>query len=108
MIRNTLLASVIALGTAGAAQAQDAGPRLLGGGPDATVTYAEPSENLAGGGRARIVGGGENQRLVYADTTAQPSSGLVAEIIGGGENRRLVYRTLPVRQLAGPAPHQGG
>ena len=38
MFRNALFASLIALGaTAGAAQAQDHGPRLVGGGTDAQV-----------------------------------------------------------------------
>jgi hypothetical protein len=40
MIRNILLASVIALGTAGAALAQGAtGPHLVGGGNNAEVEY---------------------------------------------------------------------
>lgn len=111
MIRNTLLASVIVLGAIGAAQAQDAGPRLIGGGNDSTVAYAVPSDNLVGGGVARIIGGGENQSLAYGRTAAQAPNGLVAEVIGGGENRELVYHALPApgRTLAGQgAPRQGG
>ncbi|MFC7475435.1 hypothetical protein ACFQS7_13775 [Dankookia sp. GCM10030260] len=107
MFRTTLFASAVALATLGAAQAQDNGPRLIGGGPDAVVAYAEPSRNVVGGGLARIIGGGENQRLAYAaDPTTQAPSGLVAEVVGGGENRQLVYRAAPAtrRQLA----RQGG
>jgi hypothetical protein len=52
MFRTTLIASVIALGAAGAAQAQDLGPRLIGGGADGgpRVEYAAPSQNVVGGG----------------------------------------------------------
>ena len=111
MIRNTLYAAAIALATIGAAQAQDNGPRLVGGGADAAVSYAAPSNNLVGGGHATIVGGGENQRLAYAaDPTVQAPSGLLAEVVGGGENRQLVYRAAPAprRELAGQAARQGG
>jgi len=98
MIRNTLIASLIAFGVAGAAQAQDGGPRLVGGGPDAQDVYAEPSQNVVGGGRATIIGGNTDQRLAYGGATRiQPQSGLVAEIVGGGENQRVVYHQ------AGPA-----
>ena len=93
MFRKTLLASVLALGAIGAAQAQDNGPRLVGGGDNAQVVYAEPSRNVVGGGVASISGGGENTRVAYgpAVTTEAPSS-YVAELVGGGENARLVYR----------------
>ena len=111
MIRNALLASTIALATIGTAQAQDNGPRLIGGGPDAFVAYDAPSRNVVGGGLATIIGGGDNQRLAYAPAaTNQAPSGLVAEVVGGGENRQLVYRAAPVarRQLAGQVARQGG
>lgn len=111
MIRTALFASAIAFASFGAAQAQDNGPRLIGGGADAVVVYDAPSRNLAGGGFATIIGGGENQRLAYAPgPTAQTPSGLVAEMVGGGENRQVVYRAAPAarRQLAGEAARQGG
>ncbi|MDO9709825.1 hypothetical protein [Paracraurococcus lichenis] len=109
MIRNALIASAIALGTIGAAQAQDAAPRLVGGGADASVVYDAPSRNLAGGGLATILGGGENQRLSYAGITTQAPSGLVGTVIGGGENRQLVYRPALAgsRLLAGQGARQG-
>jgi hypothetical protein len=105
MIRNALIASAIALGTIGAAQAQDSGPRIIGGGNDQTVIYAEPSRNVVGGGLATITGGGENQSLAYSGTTSQASNGLIAEVVGGGENRQLVYRPAPSRTaiMAGQA-----
>ena len=111
MIRNAFFASAIALAAIGAARAQDNGPRLVGGGADAAVSYAVPSSNLVGGGLATIIGGGENQRLAYAPApSVQAPSGLVAEVVGGGENRQLVYRAAPAprRQLAGQAARQGG
>jgi len=110
MIRNALIASLIAFGTAGAAQAQDAGPRLIGGGPDAQVVYAAPSHNVLGGGNATIVGGNNDQRLAYSGTTtAQPQSGFVAEIVGGGENQQVVYHQVPgSTAVAGRPVRQGG
>jgi hypothetical protein len=93
MIRNALIASVIALGTLGAAQAQDNGPRLVGGGDNAEVVYAVPSHNVVGGGAATITGGGDNLRIAYGSgTTTQQQRGLVAELHGGGDNAQLVYR----------------
>jgi hypothetical protein len=93
MIRNAVFASVIALGAIGGAQAQDAGPRLVGGGDNAQVVYAEPSHNVVGGGAATITGGGDNLRIAYGSgTTTQEQHGLTAELIGGGDNKQLVYR----------------
>jgi hypothetical protein len=93
MIRNAAFASAIALGAIGAAQAQDAGPRLVGGGNNAEVVYATPSHNVVGGGAATITGGGDKLRIAYGSgTTAQEQHGLVAELIGGGNDKQLVYR----------------
>ena len=98
MIRSTLIASLIAFGTASAALAQDNGPRLVGGGGDGgpRVEYSQPNQNVVGGGPATIIGGGENQQVVYGPmSTSQASSGLVARIVGGGENQQLVYEAAP-------------
>lgn len=110
MIRNTLIASAMALATLSAAQAQDAGPRLVGGGPDATVVYDAPSRNQVGGGLALFVTGGANQRITYSSTVAQPPSGLVAELTGEGENRHVTYHPAATqdRSLAGRTAPQGG
>ncbi|MBK1659678.1 hypothetical protein [Paracraurococcus ruber] len=110
MIRNALFASAITLAALGTAQAQDAGPRLVGGGADATVAYAAPSPNRAGGGLAAITGGAQDQSLSYASGATQRPSGLVGEVVGGGENRQLVYRPLPAatRLVAGAGARQGG
>ncbi|MFC7478239.1 hypothetical protein ACFQS7_28115 [Dankookia sp. GCM10030260] len=98
MFRSTLIASLIALGTAGAAFAQDSGPRLVGGGGDGgpRIEYSQPSQNVVGGGSARIIGGGENQQVVYGPrNTSQASSGLVARLVGGGADRRVIYEAAP-------------
>src|SRR3712207_3124714 len=92
MFRNALIASVVALGAAGAAQAQDLGPRVIGGGDDAQVVYAEPSRNLAGGGVATTSGSGDDRTIASGTTRAQRGNGLVAELTGGGENAKVVYR----------------
>jgi hypothetical protein len=92
------LAATLALGISSAAQAQQTGPRLIGGGDDAQVVYAQPSHNLAGRGTATLVGGGEDRQVAYApDTVAQPGHGLVAVLVGGGADVQLAYRepTMP-------------
>ncbi len=111
MFRSTLIASLLALGTAGAALAQDNGPRLVGGGGDGgpRVEYSQPSQNVVGGGPATIIGGGENQQVVYGPmSTSQASSGLVARIVGGGADRQVIYEAAPntnsalASQMVGP------
>ncbi|RYI99024.1 MAG: hypothetical protein EON47_17950, partial [Acetobacteraceae bacterium] len=66
MTRTTLFAALIALGAAGAAQAQsqplDQGPRLIGGGDGPQVIYDVPSQNIVGGGYARLTGEGNSRR----------------------------------------------
>ena len=92
MIRNALIASVIALGTLGAAQAQDNGPRLIGSGDNAQLVYSEPSRNVAGGGVASLTGTGDNARLAYTGPVMpEAQSGLVAELNGTGDNAQLTY-----------------
>ena len=91
MFRTILLASPLALGITGAAQAQG-GPRMVGGGPDAQVVYDEPSENVVGGGYGTIVGEANSRTVVYGGpTTAQASNGLIGEITGEAGNRTIVY-----------------
>jgi hypothetical protein len=113
MFRTALIASVLALGTVGAAQAQDNGPRLVGGGGDGgpRVEYAEPSQNVVGSGYARLTGEGDSRSLAYAGSTmAQAPSGLVARIEGGGIEQRLVYGPAPAAStaLAGQPARPGG
>ena len=114
MFRNAFFASVIALGAAGAAQAQA---------PDTTGLPALSAGNTVGGGAAAIVGGGDNMRIVYSGggaglggaVQAQPPrlararngyggisveylepetapAGREAWLVGGGENAHVVYR----------------
>ncbi|WP_043341695.1 hypothetical protein [Belnapia moabensis] len=113
MIRHTVFASVIALAAAGAAQAQDAGPRLIGGGADGgpRVEYAEPSRNVVGGGYARITGEATNRSLAYSGpTTTQGETGYVTRLVGGGREQALVLvpATEASPTLAGRLTGQGG
>ena len=92
MVRNALFASLSALGAAGAAQAQDLGPRLVGGGENAQVVYSEPSGNVVGGGYASIAGGGENARVAYGQPAIpNASSSLVARLENINGDLRVVY-----------------
>ena len=114
MFRNALFASVIALGVAGAAQAQ--APRdgsaaaldgnvvggglatLSGGGDNATVTY---STGGAGGGgttfhsqagrAARFAGTRGDGPVVEYTAPADTNPGREAWLLGGGDNAQVVY-----------------
>lgn len=71
MFRNTFFASVIALGAAGAAQAQA---------PDTTgLAVAAAGGNTVGGAAATIVGGGDNLVILYSGTGAGPGGALQAQ-----------------------------
>jgi hypothetical protein len=113
MFRTALIASVLALGAAGAAQAQDLGPRLIGGGADGgpRVEYAAPSQNVVGGGYARLTGDSDSRSLAYAGPTAtQAPSGLIGQLVGGGSEQKLVYVPAPASStaLAGKPARHGG
>jgi hypothetical protein len=113
MVRNTLFATLIALGAAGAAQAQ--APRdgsaaalagnvvgggvatLSGGGDNATVTY---STGGAGGGMtfhsqagraARFAGTQGDGPVVEYSAPADTNPGREAWLLGGGDNAEVVY-----------------
>ncbi len=93
MIRNILFASMIALGTAGAAQAES-GPRLVGGGTNAEVEYGGAPEGVqVGGGTVRLQGGGDNRSFTYGAVNA--FRGPAGRLVGGGENAQVVYEPLP-------------
>ena len=114
MIRDTLFASLVALGAAGAAQAQapldgtaaaQAGnvvgggyATVTGGGDDRTVTY---SAGGAGGGgaashaqpgrAARFAGTqGDGPQVEYGPP-ADANPGREAWLLGGGDNAEVVY-----------------
>lgn len=96
MTRMTVFAALIAFGAAGAAQAQDTGPRLVGGGDGPQVIYDAPSQNVVGGGYARLTGEGNSRSIAYSGPTkAQPDSGLVASLVGGGREQAVVYHRAP-------------
>ena len=113
MFRNALFASVIAIGAAGAAQAQapqDGGAAALdgnvvgggvatlsGGGDNATVTY---SAGGAGGGMAfhsqpgwaaRFAGTQGDGPAVEYPAPADTNPGREAWQLGGGDNAEVVY-----------------
>jgi hypothetical protein len=115
MFRNALLVSALALGVAGAAQAQA---------PDTTTGFVPPATgNTVGGGGATIIGGGDNMVIQYSragaggaggalhaqaprfarasngygDTAVEylepetASPGREAWMTGGGDNAQVVY-----------------
>ncbi len=116
MIRNTLFASLIILGAAGAAQAQ--APRdgsaaalagnvvgggyatITGGGDNTTGTYSAGSAGGAGGGMAfhaqpgraaRFAGTqGDGPQVEYGPP-ADANPGREAWLLGGGDNAEVVY-----------------
>ena len=114
MFRNTLFASLIALGAAGAAQAQapDPGGRwpaggnivggadatISGGGDNLTITY---NTGGAGGGSALMAPTGRIARFVDTkgdgpqveySAPADTNPGREAWLVGGGDNAEVVYR----------------
>lgn len=93
MLRNILLASVIAIGAAGAVHAEP-GPRLVGGGTNTEVEYGGAPEGVqVGGGAVQLQGGGENRSFTYGVVNA--FRGPVGRLVGGGENAQVVYQPLP-------------
>lgn len=94
MIRNTLFASLLALGAAATtgAQAFDHGAPFGGGGGGPDAVGAPRSDNVVGGGRVAIAGGGDNMRYQAALDARAQESDAVATLAGGGDNAQLVYR----------------
>ena len=118
MFRSALFASLIALGAAGAAQAQAQAPldgsaaalggnvvgggvaTLSGGGDNATVTYSTGGAGGGGGGVlsqsgriARFASGqGEGgPRVEYLTPAPAADPGREAWMLGGGDNAEVVY-----------------
>jgi hypothetical protein len=114
MIRSVLFATLLALGAAGAAQAQapDAsggspsggnvvgGGRaaaIVGGGDSMVILYSTPGAGGGGGGwsqagrSARFAGGdGDGPRVEYT-ARAPARTGREAWLLGGGDNAEVVY-----------------
>jgi hypothetical protein len=112
MLRNALFASVIALGVAGAAQAQ--APRdgsaaaldgnvvgggiatLSGGGDNMTITYSAGGAGAGGtvhsqpGRIARFAGSNDGMQVEYL-TPAPSTPGREAWLVGGGDGAEVVY-----------------
>jgi len=114
MFRNALFASLIALGAAGAAQAQapDPGGRwpaggnivggadatISGGGDNLTITYSAGGAGAGSGvllsqpGRlARFAGSHGDGQVVEYLAPAPTNPGREAWMIGGGDNAEVVY-----------------
>jgi opacity protein-like surface antigen len=94
MVRNILLASVLALGVAGAAQAADS-PRLVGGlgNGGAQIKYSGAPGNVVGGGTVALNGGGDDRSFTYG--AVNPQQGRFGRLVGGGTETRLVYDDAP-------------
>ena len=94
MVRNILLASVIALGAAGAAQAAD-GPRLVGGlgNGGAQIEYGGAPANVVGGGAVALNSSGEDRSYTYGALV--PQQGRIGRVVGGGSEIQLVYDAAP-------------
>ncbi len=113
MLRNAVFASIIALGAAGAAQAQA---------PDITGLAVPAAGNAVGGAAASIVGGGDNTVILHSGGGAGPGGGIQTQtprlararngyggvsidylepetappgreawVVGGGDNAQVVY-----------------
>ncbi|MDN3568016.1 hypothetical protein ACFQY5_26005 [Paeniroseomonas aquatica] len=95
MFRNLLLASVIALGSTGAALAQE-GPRLVGGGgnggPEVVYDGGIPG-NVLGGAQVRMSGGDRDRSFQYGRVNAFP--GQIGQLVGGGNEAHVVYEAVP-------------
>ncbi len=92
MVRNILLASLIALGAAGVARAE--GPSLVGGLGDggARIERSAPAA-IVGGGAVQLSGGGDDRAYAHGMRQAQP--GRIGRLIGGGDEARVVYEAAP-------------
>jgi hypothetical protein len=106
MFRNLLLASVIALGAASAAMAQE-GPRLVGGngggGPEVVYDNGLPG-NVVGGAQVRMSGGAQDR--VYSYGQVNTFQGQVGRLVGGGAEAHVVYE--PVQHANGIASVETG
>ncbi len=106
MFRNLLLASVIALGSTGAALAQE-GPRLVGGGgnggPEVVYDGSIPG-NVLGGAQVRLGGGDRDRTFRYGEVNAFP--GQVGRLVGGGADAFVAYQ--PVQHAHGLASVETG
>lgn len=102
MIRTTLLAATLALGTVAA----HAAPQLIGGGDEAHVEYGgQPGGSLIGGGHVRLSGGGNDRSYAYGAMQARP--GRAAVLVGGGDEAQVVYLpAAPAANLARNAAPQ--
>lgn len=91
IIARLAAAAVTSIAFAGAAQAQNAGPYVVGTGENASVDYATPSRNILGGALTRTVGSGESaQTEVIAVEHAQQGR-VVTRVTNSGDNVDIIY-----------------
>jgi hypothetical protein len=88
MIRTALVASLMAVGVAGAASASEL--RVTAQGETFAVAYPRESNlNVIGGGAVTVTGNGENAS--YAHAPGAPSQrGRIATVVGGGNHGSVV------------------
>jgi hypothetical protein len=97
MFRNTVFASLIALGAGAAAgtaaQAADYGPRLVNRNGSQEVVYdrAAARDNVVGGAFATITGGGDNLTYSAAPGARTEEPALVGTLQGGGDDEAITY-----------------
>ncbi len=94
-------AAVLLTAFAGAAQAQDAGPYVIGTGENASVRYNMPSQNVVGGALVRTIGSGEGaQTEVIAVDHAQRAHP-VARVVNSGDSLDIIYQNAATRLARG-------
>ena len=96
MIRNSLLASALALSLAACGAADPGSPRLAGGnaggGPEVAYVPGD-GDNVLGGATVRMSGGSRDQYFQYGAVNAFP--GQVGTLVGGGNEAHVEYRPVP-------------
>ena len=93
MIRNTVFASLIALGAVnGAAQAAEDGPRLVNRGGSQEVVHGALAGTVLGGAFATVTGGGED-RVYHAAPGGhtEAGTGLVGRVVNVNGETQVVY-----------------
>ena len=102
----TRFAAAALFGTAfaTAASAQDAGPRVVGTGDNASVEYSTPSRNILGGALTRTTGSGEGASTEIVSVQHVQPGRVVLRVTNSGDNQEIVYGdAAPALRLA-----QGG
>jgi hypothetical protein len=90
MLRDAMLASLIAFGAAGGAALAGGNPVLRGAGDDAAVECGgAPPGTVLGGAQVSAAGGGQDRSHAYGTVNAFP--GQAGRVVGGGADAQLVH-----------------